>query len=595
MKWSALVAPFVCILTPISKSTRVRRRPVRVSLVETAVNIFILRSESFDMRTIISTILCVLALGVMAEAANYTVKAGGGGNYSTIQSCANAMVAGDTCTVYAGTYNENVTLSSGSAGNYKTLQVNGTDTVYVYSFSIGSHTKVIGFHIQNTSSPTNAACVAIANQATDFYVTSNTMYACAGGVNELDNATGTSDGYIQNNTISYMCSTSSSPNVCGGITVIGGQCLIEGNDISHVSYGIRAWGPYIVIRGNHFHDNRGTGLTPTDCGSNSANCHIDFVESDAQPDASLTPAAHYQLIENNTISNNLGSNSKTALFQAEGCTSGACHNAIVRFNAGVNVGGSSTDDDNDGVTATPGWSHVKLYNNDWLNYSSYQNPPISGSLTDGITNNSTNAAELNNIFYYVGSLLNYNPYFADASSTPFSYGHNLAWCTNGVANCQVWGHTYGGGLFTADAGNIESDPLFVNYAGGDFRLSTNSPAAGAGTYLTQVAASDSGTGTSLVVNDVDYFQDGLGLNSAGVQADCIAVGTVSNTVCIAPGGLNYSTNTIMLAKSINRSSGQSIWLYSDSTGAVRLFGSAPNIGATVALPAGAASLTATGH
>src|SRR6266849_6431700 len=96
------------------------------------------------MKTIIKTIWCILALAVSAGAVNYTVKSGGGGNYSTIQACATAMSAGDTCTVYAGTYNEHVTVTAGTAGNYKTLTVNGSDVVYVLSFTINSHVKLIG-------------------------------------------------------------------------------------------------------------------------------------------------------------------------------------------------------------------------------------------------------------------------------------------------------------------------------------------------------------------------------------------------------------------------------------------------------------------
>src|SRR5208337_4982242 len=88
-------------------------------------------------------IWCVLLLAVSANAANLTVKSDGGGNYTTIQACANAMSAGDTCTVYAGTYNENVTVSAGTAGNYKTFNVNGSDVVNVYSFTLNSHTKLI--------------------------------------------------------------------------------------------------------------------------------------------------------------------------------------------------------------------------------------------------------------------------------------------------------------------------------------------------------------------------------------------------------------------------------------------------------------------
>src|SRR6202011_2824218 len=104
---------------------------------------------------------------------NYAVKSNGGGNFTTIQACATAMVPGDTCTVYAGTYNEKVTVSAGNAGNYKTITANGSDVVTVQSFTLNSHTKLIGnctapaafntcgFNIQNPSAPSSAACVSL--------------------------------------------------------------------------------------------------------------------------------------------------------------------------------------------------------------------------------------------------------------------------------------------------------------------------------------------------------------------------------------------------------------------------------------------------
>src|SRR5437868_4977665 len=66
-----------------------------------------------------------------------TVKAAGGGNYTTIQACANAAVAGDTCTVYAGTYNEYVNLPTSGTGTNGvctsciTFTVNPGDTAQV--------------------------------------------------------------------------------------------------------------------------------------------------------------------------------------------------------------------------------------------------------------------------------------------------------------------------------------------------------------------------------------------------------------------------------------------------------------------------------
>ena len=84
-------------------------------------------------------LLNLVVLGFRAEATTYAVKAGGGGNYTTIQACANAAVAGDTCTVFAGTYSETVTPArSGNAGNPITFQVNPGDCVTVKGWSLGT-------------------------------------------------------------------------------------------------------------------------------------------------------------------------------------------------------------------------------------------------------------------------------------------------------------------------------------------------------------------------------------------------------------------------------------------------------------------------
>ena len=169
-------------------------------------------------------------------------------------------------------------------------------------------------------------------------------------------------------------------------------------------------------------------------------------------------------------------------------------------------------------------------------------------------------------------------------------GSNAAFCT---LPCVLSGHIYGGAAFTLDTGNQMANPQFNNYAGNDFRLAPNSPAAGAGTYLTTVASADSGAGTSLVVTDAGYFQDGLGLNAEGVNADCISVTSTTNHVCIL--AVNYSNNTLTLANSISRSPGDHVWLFSNAMGTTVLYGNAPNIGAAITIPGAASTLVATPH
>jgi hypothetical protein len=136
-------------------------------------------------------------------------------------------------------------------------------------------------------------------------------------------------------------------------------------------------------------------------------------------------------------------------------------------------------------------------------------------------------------------------------------------------------------------GNTKGDPLFVNASTtpGDpnngslpnLNLQSTSPAIDKGGALTTVAAADPGSGASLVVADSLFFQDGSYAPPGTVQADWIAVGTVGNIVQIS--SINHSTNTITLANSISRQSGDPVWLYKKSDGVRVLYGSAPDAGA----------------
>src|ERR1700674_3877470 len=109
------------------------------------------------MKIIMKIMWCTLVLAVLvvsAGATSYTVKAGGGGNFTTIQACANAAVAGDTCTVYAGTYNEAPSLSTSGTGsngvctNCITFVVNSGDTVTTQPWNVAASYVIInGFTI----------------------------------------------------------------------------------------------------------------------------------------------------------------------------------------------------------------------------------------------------------------------------------------------------------------------------------------------------------------------------------------------------------------------------------------------------------------
>jgi hypothetical protein len=606
------------------------------------------------MKRQLISFVSLLVLSLCAEAANYTVKQTGDGNFSTIQACANVMANGDTCSVYAGTYNENVTVPAGGVGAYKTLQVNGTDVVYVLSFVLNAHTKIIGFHVQNPSSPNSVRCVNVVNSATDVYITNNDFYAC--GTDSIMGTTSATAPYpsyvsVQNNIFSYGCSTSSAPDVCSAIVSRGDHWLIEGNDFSHITTAIGRNGSYGVVRNNTFHNAYGRDLvglfserecipelsatatisgttvtwvsgdqffneypgawvkisgthytiasvasytsivasyasmtlqaspsppqgSQTLTGGNGRNCHLDFFSSEP------SNSTQYNLIEGNTLNTLLGSDSKGILAQGDVCA-GQCHHLIIRFNVGAHVGGGGIADNNaNNGTVNPGFYHVKSYNNTWVDFNSDPTQQPGGGTND-FTHNSTNGANFNDIFYYPESLFHLTPITcaeglpSDTCST-FAERNNLAWClgANTGVTCNLHSQNYGRGNFTDDPGNIKADPLFVNYAANDFHLSTGSPAISAGSYLTTVAAGDSGSGTTLLVNDAGFFQDGDGI--AGVKPDQIRVGT--STVAQIT-SVNYATNTLVLANSITRSPGNPVYLFSDSNGRIVLTGNAPDIGA----------------
>lgn len=521
------------------------------------------------MRLITCVSVLLLSLSAAAATTNYTVKQAGGGNFTTIQACIAAMVPGDTCTVYAGTYNEHVTVSAGTAGAYKTLQVNGTDLVYVLDFTLNSHNKVIGFQIQ--SSVADHDCVYVSADATDVFITGNHMTGCGLPHAAISGGTNSSYVYIQNNTIIWPASPFGGPtNPNGAIAIQTGNIgshhwLIENNSISHVSDFHILVGDYNVIRNNKLGP-----TSETDC---SAVCHTDGVQASASE-------TMYTLIEGNTLLNNLGPNGHFSIFQAYACN-GLCHDVIIRYNIVSHVGAAGIEDDN-GIQSSIGYYNLKAYNNTWVDLGT-----ASGGILNAWTWNSYNGSEINDLFFWPSGLPTggVNPFACDDTRTggstcsTFRARNNLGWCASGY--CRIYGEVYQNGNFTdttsASSGNIIADPLFVGYSAtdlGNLNLSPASPAIAAGTYLTTVAAGDLGSGTTLVVNDAAFFQDGHGL--PGVKADQIRVGTTTVAQIVS---VNYSSNTLTLASSIPRSAGNPVFLFSDSTGRIVLSGNAPDLGA----------------
>jgi len=352
-----------------------------------------------------------------------------------------------------------------------------------------------------------------------------------------------------------------STKTCNGLNLYGNHYLVEDNDFSHYTLALN-WNPsYSITRNNTFHDQFETEA--------DGNGHTDTWFSD--PGGTNLVNNQFNVYEGNYQRNGVGPNSKGSLFQAPSCS--GCQFAIVRFNVTNRIGSGST-------TNNQNWQSVKNYNNT-VSDPNYESGTVGLVSDNSQDTNPPNPSYLNQIYYYSQSIASVNPYTC-GNSNNCNYGHNLYWCKAGCIT--VYTHVYGVGSFLSDPGNVHADPKFVNYVSAastsnDFHLQAGSPAIAVGTFLTTVASGDSGSGSSLVVNDASYFQDGYGLSNAysTVYGDCIAVGTASNHVCVT--AVNYTTNTLTLASSISRSAGQGVYLYSKSDGVRVLTGSAPDMGA----------------
>jgi len=142
-----------------------------------------------------------------------------------------------------------------------------------------------------------------------------------------------------------------------------------------------------------------------------------------------------------------------------------------------------------------------------------------------------------------------------------------------------------------------NDPLFVNPDLTDptsttlpnLSLQSSSPAIDGGTFLTLANGAGDNNAT-IHVDDALYFQDGTwGSSLSNIQADWIAIGTVTNVVQIS--SIDYQTNTITLAEAKTWADDAPIWLYKKSDGERVLYGSAPDYGAYEYDPGAAPQVT----
>ena len=232
---------------------------------------------------------------------------------------------------------------------------------------------------------------------------------------------------------------------------------------------------------------------------------------------------------------------------------------IIRHNISARSGTAFVILDTNGQS--PGTSKNVVYNNSFCNLYPASTIP---TWLDYITmNGSTDSSGINNLFY---------------RAMDYGNAQGFLWASGGQQAYNLYYDPDHIMTFTSPAttetGAVKNqDPLLVDPARNDFSLDQNSPARDTGGPLTAVANSDSGAGTSLMVEKAEFFQPGWG----GAKADWIAVGNVNNVAQIV--SIDYDANTITLASPLARSDGDPVYLYKDSDGTQVLNGPAPDIGA----------------
>lgn len=160
---------------------------------------------------------------------------------------------------------------------------------------------------------------------------------------------------------------------------------------------------------------------------------------------------------------------------------------------------------------------------------------------------------------------------ATPSRTPIYYFNNVSACN------QNYGQSADGTDPKFSDTTLCSSGPCTDQTKPALTLQATSPVIDQAVPLTTASPAGNAT-TTLIVADAKFFQDGTwGSDLAPVEADWIAVGTVTNKARIS--SVDWTTNTITLASPLTWADNASVWLYSDSSGTRVLIGSAPDYGA----------------
>jgi hypothetical protein len=509
-----------------------------------------------QIRRLLLSLLILVLSAIRAEATNYTVKAAGSGSYSSIGACAAVAVAGDTCVIFAGSYNETVTpANSGSSGSPVTFATNPGDSVTVAGFNLGALSYIT---IQGSAAApmviTQSITWAAITHSIFQYIsnTSGNGGSCFGGNGWYTSGQPSSYNQFLNLTLQYCGGKSN--NISGAIELEGDHNLFDGLNVSYSQAAVTLSGQFNVIRNSSFGPTSTAviGTNHSQPVENSVSC------GGAAGQADIPGGMQHLLYEHNYSAQWRGGNSHgTALITDTGATPCGTTSNVFRF--------SQTMDSGSYGIQIYSSQNVYFYNDSFSNTQLDASPKDQEDFT--LDPNEPNGRAINNIFANTTRVGSQNwCIFADA---PLVENHNLCFNSGWTGGWNGPSPTSTNSYDPSDVFN--KDPQFVN-PDTNLLVPSSSPAKGTGGPLTTTVGSGVAS-TSLTVADAGFFSWGYGIPN--VQSDWIRIGP-SATVQIS--NINYATNVITLANPVSWPSGAPVYLYRNSNGTIVLTGANPNIG-----------------
>lgn len=479
----------------------------------------------------LARLMALIIVPAVAHAATYHVRPDGNdgnagtGNaanqaWLTVQHAANTMVAGDTVRVHEGSYPERVDqATSGAEGQNITYVADGN--VVLLGFNItGAYVRVVGFEITHPSD-VGYAGIRISDAAWVQVWDCNIHNTSQASIHP----SGTPHLLVRGNIMNY--SGSPGDNNGPGMKSIYDSgprytdALFDYNEMSHTTDYMNSNGDRIIFRNNVL----GPSLT-TDFGGTP---HVDGWQANTE--------SHYGFMEANWHINNSVSDSHMILIEAP--VSGESSHFVVMKNVSLRSGDQLWYQMRDGDNLHAAHNTVGQ-----VGFGPRGGPGSSGFfyIWDGSINN----VARNNIYREVTT----GRLYEITTGGAITHDHDLT----DVGTDVVDG---------VNGDRLGVDPLFVNYAQDDVMVQPGSPAIDAGGALTTVT-SPSGSGTSFVVANPDWFHDGFGL----AVGHSISVGDDNNLQVTA---VDYNTGTLTVSVPIT-------WVSGDAVGyAYR--GTGPDLGA----------------